>query len=217
MHGLQPTAKIAPRPNDASQPPPELTTCPPSRSPRPGFALPPPRAVEPVAVASDPAAPASSGRHVRCSHEMWSRPARSSPSTMRIDAADDAQGGQVVGQRPGGERGRDAEQREDGTEPGHVRERMTHRQPARRLCAVGRARDRDRGQLAEVGRHERKDARRQEADHAGGEGDEDRQVGPGHRRGQASRTSARRRRSLAGLVTSSSRRSPSSTTGIEAK
>ena len=33
MHGVQPMAKIAPSPNDASQPPRELTSRPPSRSP----------------------------------------------------------------------------------------------------------------------------------------------------------------------------------------
>ena len=54
MHGLQPIAKIAPRPNDASQPPRELTTWPPIRSPTLGPAPPLPNAVEPVAVASDP-------------------------------------------------------------------------------------------------------------------------------------------------------------------
>ena len=217
MHGLQPIAKIAPSPNDASQPPPELTTWPPSRSPRPGFA---------PAAAEGGRAGRRRQRPRRAGIERTPRPLEprdvEQPGQVEAehdqdDPADDAQGGQVVGDRAGGERRRDAEQREDGTEPGHVRERVAHRQPARRPRAVGRARDGDRRQLAEVGRHERQHARRQEADDAGREGDEDRQVGPGHRLGQASRTSVRRRRSFAALVTSSRRWSPSSTTGIEAK
>ena len=38
MHGVQPTAKIAPSPNDASQPPRLPTSRPPSRSPKVGAA-----------------------------------------------------------------------------------------------------------------------------------------------------------------------------------
>ena len=82
MHGVQPIAKIAPSPNDASQPPRALTIRPPSRSPMVGPPGPPPRRIEPVAVASEPAAPASSGRQVRSSAGMRRIPARLSPSTM---------------------------------------------------------------------------------------------------------------------------------------
>ena len=217
MHGLQPTAKIAPSPNDASQPPPRADDM----------------ATEPVAETRVGASAAESGRAGRgrqrprrAGIERTPRPLEPrdveqprqvEPEHDQDESADDAQRRQVVGDRAGGERRRDAEHREDGTEPGHVRERMTHRQPARRASAIGRACDRDRRELAEVCRHEREHARRQEADDAGREGDEDRQVGPGHRLGQASRTSVRRRRSFEALVTSSSRWSPSSTTGIEAK
>ena len=97
-----------------------------------------------------------------------------------MSAADLRSGRQVVDQRAGDERGGDAEQREHGAEPGDVGERVAHGDPARRRSPVGRRRDRDGGQLAEVGGHERQHARRQEADDPGGEGDEDRQVGAGH-------------------------------------
>ena len=39
MHGVQPMAKIAPSPNEASQPPREVTTRPPSLSPNEGVAV----------------------------------------------------------------------------------------------------------------------------------------------------------------------------------
>ena len=61
------------------------------------------------------------------------------------------------------------EEREHRPEAGDVRERVSHGQPARRPGAGLRAGDRDGGQLAEIRRHERQDARREEADHAGGE------------------------------------------------
>ena len=82
MQGVQPTAKIAPRPNEASQPPRWLTNREPSRSPSPSDG--PPRDIEPVAVASDAEAPASSGRHVRSSTEIRMIPARLSPMSTRI-------------------------------------------------------------------------------------------------------------------------------------
>ena len=144
-------------------------------------------------------------------------PARFRPRTMRIDPADHAQRWQVVDQRPGRERRGDAEEREHGPETRHVGDRVAHRRPARGRHAVRVRRDGDRGQLAEIGGHERQDARRQEADDARGEGDEDRQVGAGHR---ALRRPGRRRGaagSWPALVASSSRRSPSSTTGIVVK
>ena len=50
---------------EANQPPRELTTCPPMRSPTLGAVDPEPNAVVPVAVAREPAAPASSGRQFR--------------------------------------------------------------------------------------------------------------------------------------------------------
>ena len=54
---------------------------------------------------------------------------------MRMTPPIDAQGRQVVDQRTGHERRRDAEEREDGPEPGDVREGVPDRQPARRLDA----------------------------------------------------------------------------------
>ena len=67
MHGVQPMAKIAPRPNEAIQPPRGLTIRAPTRSPTPADPSAPPEAsaTVPVAVASEPDAPASSGRQVR--------------------------------------------------------------------------------------------------------------------------------------------------------
>ena len=66
-------------------------------------------------------------------------PARSRPMHDEDDPADHPQGRQVVGQRPGDERRRDAEEREDGTEPGHVGEGVAHGQPARRAARPSRA------------------------------------------------------------------------------
>ena len=103
------------------------------------------------------------------------------PEDDEDEATDRAQRRQVIGEGSGGEGRGDAEQREHGAEARHEREGMAHGQPARRSRAIGRAGDGDRGELAEICRHEREDARRQEADDAGHEGDEDRQVGAGHR------------------------------------
>ena len=81
------------------------------------------------------------------------------------------------------------------------------------IAPSGPRRDRDRGQLAEVRRHERQDARREERDEAREDRDQERVVA-GHAAGAPSSTSASRRRSLAGLVASSTSRPPSATTGI---
>src|SRR6188474_3041649 len=86
MQGVQPIAKIAPRPSEASRPPFDPTSAPPSRSPKPGVPpAPVDNAIEPVVVARLPAAPASSGRHVRSSAGMCRIPARLRPMTMRIN------------------------------------------------------------------------------------------------------------------------------------
>ena len=217
MHGLQPIAKIAPSPNDANQPPRELTTWPPIRSPIVGDA---------DAGAEGRRARRGRQRARRAGVERPPRPAQDGDvqESRQVeaeddedDAADGPQRRQVVDERTGREGRGDAEDREHGPESGHVRERVSDREPARGRRARGRTRDRDRRQLAEVRRHERQHARRQEADDAGGEGDEDREVGAAHR-------SVRRpgRRSAGGgawprSVASSSRRSPSSTTGIALK
>src|SRR6476661_402871 len=83
MHGVQPTAKIAPSPKDASQPPRLPTSRPPSRSPNVG-ADPLPNDIVPVVAATDADAPASSGRQVRSSAGMRRTPARLSPRMTRI-------------------------------------------------------------------------------------------------------------------------------------
>src|SRR4051812_3890230 len=82
MHGVQPIAKIAPSPKLASQPPRLLTRRPPSRSPNPG---PPAGAndIDPVAVATDAAAPLSSGRQLRSRRGIRRRPARFRPRRIR--------------------------------------------------------------------------------------------------------------------------------------
>ena len=53
MHGVQPIAKIAPSPNDASQPPRVPTMRPPSRSPSPDRCPGAAKAIVPVALATD--------------------------------------------------------------------------------------------------------------------------------------------------------------------
>ena len=189
MHGVQPTAKIAPEaerrePAAAAGRPPGRRVDRRStgrRSRRPGS----PRATLPVAVARLPAAPASSGRQVRSRTGMRRMPARLRPITMSMTPADHAQRRQVVDEPAGRERGRRAEHREHRPEPEDVGDGVADGQPARgpvRLPSAG-AGDGHRRQLAEVGRHEREDARRQEADDAGQDGDEDREVGAaGHAR-----------------------------------
>ena len=99
----------------------------------------------------------------------------------------------------------------------HARSRAARSREARsREAGPPRVSDGHGGQLAEIRRHERQDARAQEAQETGPESDEDRQVLAGHTR-LASRTSARNRRSFAGEVASSIRWPSSSTTGIVAK
>src|SRR6476620_11279524 len=86
MHGVQPTAKIAPSPKLASQPPRLETSRPPRRSPNVG---PPPAVaapadandIVPVVLATEPAAPASSGRHDWARRGIVINPARFSPRT----------------------------------------------------------------------------------------------------------------------------------------
>ena len=84
LGGILTMAKIAPRPNEANHPPRALTTRPPSRSPTVGPLELPVSAVEPVTVASEVAAPPSSGRQVRSSPGMRRMPARFRPSTIRM-------------------------------------------------------------------------------------------------------------------------------------
>ena len=63
MQGDQPTAKIAPSPNDASHPPRRLTTASPTRSNRPTLPSGRPLSeIVPVAEATERETPASSGR-----------------------------------------------------------------------------------------------------------------------------------------------------------
>ena len=97
MQGVQPMAKIAPSPNEASQPPRWLTRREPSRSPTPSDE--PPSDIVPVAVASDEDAPASSGRQVRSSAEIRMMPGQAEPHDHEHEAADDAQRREVVVER----------------------------------------------------------------------------------------------------------------------
>ena len=96
----------------------------------------PERAIEPVAVASD-----AGGAGVERSPGPLERgdveqPGQVQPEHDEDDPADRAQGRQVVDQGPGHEGGHDAEEREDRTEPGHVRDGVADRQPARRRDAA---------------------------------------------------------------------------------
>ena len=109
MHGVQPIAKIAPRPNDASQPPFESTM----RLAEPvghagDAAVAPGEAseTEPVTVASDCVAPASRGRHVRSRAAIGRMPGEGQAHDDEDQATDDPQRGQVVGERPGAGRSR---------------------------------------------------------------------------------------------------------------
>jgi hypothetical protein len=81
MQGVQPIAKIAPRPNEANHPVRLPTIQPPSRSTREG----PPAgasAIVPVMPATAPDAPASSGRQTRSRPGIVMMPARLRPRTM---------------------------------------------------------------------------------------------------------------------------------------
>ena len=102
MHGVQPIAKIAPSPNDASQPPRALTTRAPSRSPMPGRCR--HRRAEPSA--TDPVAVASAHRRAgveRSPGALEDRDAQDAGQAQAEDdeeqAADDPERGQVVVQR----------------------------------------------------------------------------------------------------------------------
>ena len=228
MHGVQPIAKIAPSPKLASQPPRLLTIRPPSRSPRPGPAGRGERhragrgrqrgrgaGVERPPVPLERRDPEDAGEV--------------QPEQDEDHAADLAQDRHPRRQPGGGERRRHPEQREHGAEPGDVGEGVAEGRPARGPArdrvqprAAGSARaarvgDRDRRQLADVGGHERQDARAQEAEQPGGDRDEDRQVVGGHTR-LPSRASSRNRRMLR-AETSRARAGcpPSSRTGIVAK
>jgi hypothetical protein len=91
------------------------------------------------------------------------------PEDHEDHAADLAEDRHPLRQTGGGERSRDPEQREDHPEPADVGEGVAERRPARRQCRAaagghGGARHGDRGQLAEIGGHERQDARAEEAD-----------------------------------------------------
>src|SRR5262245_25297681 len=89
MHGVQPTAKIAPSPKLASQPPRLETSRPPSRSLNVGAPVPPAAPADasdivPVALATELAAPASSGRHDWARRGIVMIPARFRPRTTRM-------------------------------------------------------------------------------------------------------------------------------------
>ena len=122
MHGLQPIAKIAPRPNDASQPPRELTTWPPIRSPTLGR-----RAAAPEGGRARRGRQRSGGAGVERSPGPLEgrdveQPGQVQPEHDEDDPADRAQGRQVVDEGTGHEGAHDAEEREDGAESGDVRE-----------------------------------------------------------------------------------------------
>ena len=65
---------------------------------------------------------------------MWMTPARLSPMTMRRIPPTWRSCGRTVDERPAGERRGDAEEGEDGPEPGDVGERVAEGQPARWLA-----------------------------------------------------------------------------------
>ena len=139
MHGVQPMAKIAPEPE--------------RREPAAARADEP--AAEPVAEAGPSPAPPVRGRSSRSRSRGAGRagierppgalerrdragcPARFRPRTIRTTPPIDAERRQVVDERAGRERGRDAEQREHGPEAGDVGERVAQGRPARRPGAVG--------------------------------------------------------------------------------
>ena len=161
MHGVQPMAKIAPSPNDASHPPRVPTMRPPSRSANrasvperctrrcegdgagrggqgsrsPGLERPP----GPI-----------QGRNPEHAGEIQ-------PEHDQQDPADLAQQRQVVDERPGKVRRGHPEEREDRPEPDDVGDRVPHGQPAGRHAL--RATDHGhRGELPEVRRDQRQHA-----------------------------------------------------------
>ncbi len=224
MHGVQPIAKIAPRPSEASQPPFDPTSRPPSLSPR----------LDRPALGAGRERDRAGRRREAARRARVERPPRpvengnaQDPGQAQAEhdqdrAADHAERRQDVDEALGEVGGGHAEQREHRCETGDEGEGVTHRQPAVRPFRVRdtTAGDRDRAQLAQIRGHEREHARRQKADHPSRERDEDREVGAGGHlvvAGSASSASASSRRSFAALVASSRRRSPSSTTGMTAK
>ena len=82
MHGVQPIAKMAPRPNDDPRPARPPTRRLPTRPPTPPSAG--ASVMPPVIVVRLAEAPASSGRQVRWRTGIGSRPARLRPMTTRI-------------------------------------------------------------------------------------------------------------------------------------
>ena len=208
MQGVQPIAKIAPSPNDASQPP--LAADEPAAEPL----------AEPAAARRRPA-PAPSCRS----------PSRSSPAPRHRAAATAVEAGDLEDAREV-QPEHDQDHAADLAQEGHVVDEAGRRRyvavtprsvnttpkpsdvgdahaGARASATAGRlpgaAGDGDRRQLAEVGRHERQDARREEAEQPGGERDEEREVAASCAGGRPA-PSARNRRSFAGDVASSSRR-----------
>ena len=157
MHGVQPTAKIAPSVNAVPRParPPtrRLPILPPTSPPPAGASVMPP-----VIVVRPAEAPASSGRHVRSRTGMRRMPGEAQAHDHEDDPADDPQRGQVVGEDAPRERRGDAEQREHRPEPGHVRHGMPDGSPARRRLGAALGGDCDGRELAQVGRHERQHA-----------------------------------------------------------
>ena len=85
MHGVQPTAKTAPRVNAAPRPVRPATSPLPTRLPTLVWPSAPAgaRAIPPVIVATLADAPASSGRHVRSRTPIRRIPARLRPITIR--------------------------------------------------------------------------------------------------------------------------------------
>ena len=174
----------------------------------------------PVALATDPAAPASSGRHVRSRRGIRSTPARLRPRMIRMTPPTWRSIGRYSEKPAAGERRGDAEQREHRPEARDVGEGVAEGEPAARAArrAMLRLRRRRRPRSAGRGRPGRGAGRTARGSSAGP---------PRPRRG-----SSDRRRSRQGAVeavveeaaqlrdaeVASSRRRPrSSTTGIRSK
>ena len=134
MHGVQPIAKTTPRPNDASQPPRDVTRPPPMRCPTPSEPPGLARAIEPVVVASEAEAPASSGRQRALEEPDPQDAGEAEPHHDEHDATGAAEERHVVRKRAADERGRHAEDREHEAEADHVRDRMPHGEPPRGIA-----------------------------------------------------------------------------------
>ena len=138
MHGLQPMAKIAPSPNDANQPPRELDDVAADAGRRPSASRAPDAERRRAGRRGQRAGCAGvEGSPCPAQDRDVQEPARSRPRTIRITPPIDPQRRQVVDERSGRERRGDAEDREHGPEPGHVRERVADREPARGLWRLG--------------------------------------------------------------------------------